>query len=74
MDHLCCTGIVKGGRTLRGQAQANVEPSVVSKRKREPSSEVDGNIYGGSSDDEKPTMKRRRVLQMEASPDVTDNE
>jgi hypothetical protein len=42
------------------------------KRKRIASSEIEDNE--NSSDDEKPIVKKQRILKMEASPEVSDNE
>ena len=65
-------GHVKGGRTLRGEGRT-IDPSEpVLKRKRAPSTELEDNA--DSSDDEKPVAKKRRILQMEASPEVSENE
>ncbi|CAF1542814.1 unnamed protein product, partial [Adineta steineri] len=75
------TGHVKGGRTLRGQgrtADDDDESVFTGKRKRRASSEIEDNVEinkdDNSSDDEKPIIKKRRVLKMEASPEVSDNE
>ena len=65
-------GYVKGGRTLRGQGRVATDPEVDNKRKRVASSEVEDNE--DSSDSDKPITKKRRVLQMEASPEISDNE
>lgn len=66
------SGHVKGGRTLRGEGRT-IDPSEpVLKRKRAPSTEVEDNA--DSSDGEKPVSKKRRTLQMEASPEVSENE
>jgi hypothetical protein len=62
-------GHVKGGRTLRGQGRDTNESDSNLKRKRMASSEIEN-----SSDDEKPIIKKRRILKMEASPEVSDNE
>ena len=61
-------GHVKGGRTLRGQGRSPTKSD--SKRKRTASSEVENS----SDEDEKPTIKKRRILKMEASPEVSENE
>jgi hypothetical protein len=42
------------------------------KRKRIVSSEVEDN--DNSSDDEKPIVKKQRILKMEPSPEVSENE
>jgi hypothetical protein len=60
---------------LRGQARDTNESDSSLKRKRIPSSEVEDNETKNSlSDDEKPIVKKRRVIKMEASPEVSDNE
>lgn len=67
-------GHVKGGRTLRGQARPTMnEIDTNSKRKRTASSEIESN-ENSSEDDEKPIVKKRRVLKMEASPEVSDED
>lgn len=69
-----CLGHVKGGRTLRGQARpTTIEIDTNSKRKRTASSEIESN-ENSSEDDEKPIVKKRRVLKMEASPEVSDED
>ncbi|CAF3550901.1 unnamed protein product [Adineta steineri] len=74
------TGHVKGGRTLRGQGRTadDDESDFTGKRKRRASSEIADNAEmtkdDNSSNDEKPIIKKRRVLKMEASPEVSDNE
>ena len=68
-------GHVKGGRTLRGQARptTTIDTDTNSKRKRTASSEIESND-NSSDDDEKPIVKKRRVLKMEASPEVSDED
>ncbi len=61
-------GHVKGGRTLRGQGRSPTKSD--SKRKRTASSEIENS----SDEDDKPMIKKRRILKMEASPEVSDNE
>jgi hypothetical protein len=45
---------------------------LTTKRKRIASSEIEDN--DNSSDDEKPIIKKQRILQMEASPEISENE
>ena len=67
-------GHVKGGRTLRGRARSSdneYEPPTV-KRKRKASEEVEEN--DSSNDDDEPQVKKRRILKMEPSPEVSEND
>lgn len=66
------SGHVKGGRTLRGEGRT-IEPSEpVTKRKRAPSTEPEDS--NDSSEEKKPVAKKRRILQMEDSPEVSEND
>ncbi len=66
-------GHVKGGRTLRGEGRNTDEIELITKRKRIPSSEIEDND-NSSDDDQKPIVKKRRILPMEASPEISENE
>lgn len=75
VDCLLLLGHVKGGRTLRGQGRmADESDSTTSKRKRAASTEVEDNVVSSEDDDDKPMAKKRRILKMEASPEVSETE
>ncbi|CAF1084767.1 unnamed protein product [Rotaria sp. Silwood1] len=70
-------GHMKGGRTLRGEGRNTNEIDTSTKRKRTASSEIEDdeqNIEDKSSDNERTTVKKRRIMKMEASPEVSENE
>lgn len=70
-------GHVKGGRTLRGQAREPDDIEISHKRKRTASSEIEDDeekSNQSSSDTEKPNTKKRRIMKMEASPEVSEDE
>ncbi|CAF4133596.1 unnamed protein product, partial [Rotaria magnacalcarata] len=70
-------GHVKGGRTLRGQGRDTEEVDVSVKRKRTASSEIEEDEEkrdADSSDHERKNVKKRRMMKMEASPEISEEE
>ncbi|CAF0752717.1 unnamed protein product [Rotaria sordida] len=70
-------GHIKGGRTLRGEGRNTNEFDMNNKRKRTASSEIEDNEQksnNNSSDNERIIIKKRRIMKMEASPEVSENE
>ncbi|CAF0802878.1 unnamed protein product [Rotaria sordida] len=70
-------GHIKGGRTLRGEGRNTNEFDMSNKRKRTASSEIEDNEQksnNNSSDNERIIIKKRRIMKMEASPEVSENE
>ncbi|CAF2787198.1 unnamed protein product [Rotaria sp. Silwood2] len=70
-------GHMKGGRTLRGEGRNTDECDASAKRKRTASSEIEDDEQksnDNSSDNERTTVKKRRIMKMEASPEVSEDE